>query len=110
MPKVKELVRATPHSKTYDVILEDGTVAAGVEVYHSYKTFDSAVVTVTVAEVDPEITRRQMNGIATRLDPRFRFSTHRYRPNADGTHSYQRNYHLVSQEQVTEEFLRSENS
>jgi hypothetical protein len=110
MSKVKALVRATPHSKTYDVILEDGSIASGVEVYHSYKTFATAVVTVTVAENDPEISLRQMNGIATRLDPRFRLGTHGYRKNLDGTNSYFRNYYLASDEQVTEEFLRSEES
>lgn len=110
MPKIKELTRATPHSKTYDAILEDGSIASGVEVYHSYKTLATAVVTIHVAEIDPQITRRQMNGIATRLDPRFRLGTHGYRPNLDGTHSYFRNYYIPPQEQIVEEFLRSEES
>lgn len=110
MSKIKGLVRDNPYSSNYDVILEDGSIAAGVEVYHSYKTFATAVATVTVAEDDPEISLRQMNGIATRLDPRFRLGTHGYRKNLDGTNTYFRNYYLVSDEQVVEEFLRSEES
>lgn len=97
MPKVKELRPTNPNSKNYDVVLEDGSIASGVEVYHSYKTLATAIVTIHVAENDPQITRRQMNGIATRLDPRFLWGTHGYRPNLDGSHSYFRNYYIPPQ-------------
>lgn len=108
MSKVKEVVRDNPYSKNYDVILEDGSIAEGVEVYYSYKTLGTAVATVTVAEKDPAISLREMNGVAKRLDYRFRLDTHCYRENLDGTNSYVRNYYIPSEGQIIEEFLRSE--
>lgn len=73
MPKVKSVQQNADHSSYYDVVDTEGKNVEGVEVFHTYKTFATAVVLITTAG-DCELTAQQQDGIARRIDGRFRLN------------------------------------
>lgn len=74
MPKVNDVQRNATHESYFNALDRDGKPIEHVEIFHTYKTFSTAVVLITV-DGYCELTTQQMDGIARRIDPRFRLST-----------------------------------
>ena len=71
--KVKSVEYDVHHPSNWSAYDMDYRTIDDVEIFHTYHTFATAVVLITYKDTC-ELTTRQMDGIARRIDPRFRLS------------------------------------